>query len=244
MFNYLAQADYSYSYQTESSGSIPPVVIVLYLAIIALMIISMWKLFTKAGKPGWASIVPFYNTWVMLEIAGKPPIWFLLLFVPVVNLVVAVILYIEIAKRFGKSGWFAVVLLLLPFIGFPILGFGKARYTPAPGDAGAGLPPAPITPTSPTPPTFGETPTANSVDSTAMSQPTVTPATEAVAPEIQSPVAPVETVAVSEPVAAVPTESVQPQAVPPAAPAEPATPVIPTESPEEQPPTNPAPPTA
>ena len=92
------------------------------------MIIAMWKIFTKAGKPGWASIIPIYNIWVMLEVVGRPGWWLLLMLIPGVNLVIAIILLIDLAKSFGKGGGFAVGLLLLPYVFFPILGFGKAQY--------------------------------------------------------------------------------------------------------------------
>ncbi len=92
------------------------------------MLIAMWKIFTKAGKPGWASIIPFYNIWVMLEIVGRPGWWLLLMLIPGVNLVISIIVMIDLAKSFGKGGGFAVGLLLLPYVFFPILGFGKAQY--------------------------------------------------------------------------------------------------------------------
>ena len=159
MLQLLAQAtsDYSYGYQTTttSSPAIPAVVWVVYLAVIVLMLASLWKVFTKAGKPGWASIVPFYNSWVLVQIAGKPALWFFLMFVPIVNIVIAIMLYIELAKAFGKSGGFAALLILLPFIGFPMLAFGKAQYH-APGGAAAGgstpstPPAAPSAPADPT----------------------------------------------------------------------------------------------
>lgn len=101
---------------------------IVYLAIAVLMIASIWKLFTKAGKPGWASIVPIYNLIVLLEVAGKP-LWFIVLFlIPVANLVAAIMTYIGLAKSFGKGGGFAVGLLLLPIIFFPILAFGSSTH--------------------------------------------------------------------------------------------------------------------
>jgi len=92
------------------------------------MLVAMWKIFTKAGKPGWASIIPFYNIWVILEIVGRPGWWLLLMLIPGVNVVIGIILMIDLAKSFGKGGGFAVGLLLLPYVFFPILGFGKAQY--------------------------------------------------------------------------------------------------------------------
>ena len=92
------------------------------------MLVAMWKIFTKAGKPGWAAIIPFYNIWVMLEMVGRPGWWLLLFFIPGVNVVMAIIVMVDLAKSFGKSGGFVFGLILLPYIFFPILGFGKAQY--------------------------------------------------------------------------------------------------------------------
>ena len=102
-------------------------------ALMILMTVGMWKLFDKAGKPGWASIVPIYHFIVLLEIAGKP-VWWLVLLFPFFP-VIWIILLIEIAARFGKGGGFAVGLIFLPFIFFPMLGFGSATYQGAPAAA-------------------------------------------------------------------------------------------------------------
>jgi hypothetical protein len=88
----------------------------------------MWKVFAKAGQPGWAAIVPIYNIIVLLQISGKPVWWILLFLIPVVNLVIAILVGIAIAKNFGKSDAFGVGLGLLGFVFYPILGFGDAQY--------------------------------------------------------------------------------------------------------------------
>jgi len=103
---------------------------ICYLVVILLIIISLWKIFVKAGKPGWASIVPIYNLIVLIEICCKPLWWFILLLIPFVNIIVLIILYIELAKRFGKGVGFAIGLLILPFIFFPVLAFSDAKYSP------------------------------------------------------------------------------------------------------------------
>lgn len=100
----------------------------VYLAFIVLIIVSLWKIFTKAGEPGWAAIVPIYNAIVLLKIAGKPWWWLLLFIIPFVNLVIGILVMISLAKNFGKGGGFGVGLALLGFIFFPILAFGDARY--------------------------------------------------------------------------------------------------------------------
>jgi hypothetical protein len=105
----------------------------IYLAIVVLMIASQWKVFTKAGQPGWASIVPFYNIYVLLQVGGKPGWWLVLFLVPVVNLVVGILTLLAVAKTFGKGGGFVVGLILLPIVFWPILAFDGSTYTrPAP----------------------------------------------------------------------------------------------------------------
>ena len=109
-------------------GGVSAGVGIVYLAIIILMIAAMWKIFTKAGKPGWAAIIPIYNTIVLLEVVGKPIWWFLLMFIPFVNFIILIIVDLELAKKFGQSTGFAIGLILLAPIFYPILGFGSARY--------------------------------------------------------------------------------------------------------------------
>lgn len=99
------------------------------LLIAILMIAAMWKVFTKAGKPGWAAIVPIYNVIVMLEIVGKPTWWVvIILIIPIVNVVFAIWLINLISLSFGKDVGFTLGLLFLSVIFWPILGFGSAEY--------------------------------------------------------------------------------------------------------------------
>lgn len=98
------------------------------LAIIVAVIAGFWKTFEKAGKPGWGSIIPVYNAVLLLEIAGKPVWWIILLLIPFVNVIVAILVSIEVAKNFGKGAGFGLGLAFLGFIFYPILGFGNARY--------------------------------------------------------------------------------------------------------------------
>ena len=113
-------------------------IMIFALAIVLFMIICMWKVFTKAGKPGWAILIPIYNFIILLQIAGKPWWWFFLMLIPLVNLIIIIIVYIEIAKAFGYGAGFAIGMLLLRIIVWPILAFGSSKYTdPAVKAAGA-----------------------------------------------------------------------------------------------------------
>lgn len=98
----------------------------LIVGIISL--IGMWKVYEKAGKPGWACIIPIYSHIVLLEIVGKPIWWIILLLVPCVNIVVAVWIINLLSKSFGQSEGFTIGLIVLPFVFFPILGFGNYQY--------------------------------------------------------------------------------------------------------------------
>jgi Family of unknown function (DUF5684) len=98
----------------------------LILAVV--IIASLWKIFSKAGKPGWAAIIPLYNYWVLLQIVGRPGWWILLFFVPFVNLIIGIIVLNDLSKSFGKGVGFTIGLFFLSFIFLPILGFGDAKY--------------------------------------------------------------------------------------------------------------------
>ncbi len=100
----------------------------LYLVVWVLIIISFWKIFEKAGKPGWASIIPVYNIIILLEIIGKPWWWLLLLLIPGVNIIFGIWMFNLLSISFGKNEGFTVGLVLLPFIFLPILGFGEDSY--------------------------------------------------------------------------------------------------------------------
>jgi hypothetical protein len=114
--------------ETQSQAAPSPMFIIVCLAVAVLMIAALWKVFSKAGQPGWASIIPIYNTYIMCKIAGRPGWWVLLMFIPLVNFIIAIILLIDISKSFGKGVGFALGLIFLGIIFFPILGFGSAQY--------------------------------------------------------------------------------------------------------------------
>lgn len=127
---FLAQNQVEFTYDQPSAGSMVGglIVMVLYLVVIVALIAANWKIFTKAGKPGWASIVPIYNIIVFLEIIGRPVWWIVLALIPFVNFIFAILVSIDLAKSFGKSTGFAVGLILLGPIFLLILAFGDAKY--------------------------------------------------------------------------------------------------------------------
>jgi len=105
--------------------------IILYVAIILVVLIGMWKAFEKAGQPGWGVIIPIYNLYLLTVIAKKPWWWLLLMLIPIVNFIILILLNLEIAKNFGKSTGFGIGLAFLGMIFWPILGFGDAKYQTA-----------------------------------------------------------------------------------------------------------------
>src|SRR5438874_10034069 len=119
----LAQVEYS------TEGKPPsPLSIIFGLIIALLLIVAMWKVFTKAGQPGWACIIPIYNLYIWCKIVGRPGWWVILMFIPIVNFVILIILSIDMAKSFGKGAGFGIGLAFLGIIFMPILAFGSATY--------------------------------------------------------------------------------------------------------------------
>ena len=132
------------------------------IAIYVVTVIGLWKMYVKAGRPGWAAIIPIYNWWVWVEIIGRPRWWFwalvasvLLSWIPVVGIILSILMFVlylmgclDMAKAFGRGAGTGVGLWLVPFVFAPILGFGDAQYVgpvaaaPA-GGYGAAPPPPP-----------------------------------------------------------------------------------------------------
>jgi hypothetical protein len=102
--------------------------LVVYLIILVLMIVSLWKIFEKAGKPGWAAIIPIYNIIVLLEIVNKPVWWIVLLLIPFVNIVILIIVMHRLSLSFGQGAGFTVLLIFLGIVGYPLLAFGNYKY--------------------------------------------------------------------------------------------------------------------
>ena len=98
------------------------------LIVMVIAFIAQWKIFVKAGRPGWYSLIPIFNIYQMFKIAGMSGWMMLLMFIPIANIIVSILFAINLAKAFGKGGGFAVGLIFLSFIFMLILGFGSAQY--------------------------------------------------------------------------------------------------------------------
>lgn len=111
----------------EASYQMSPLQSLVILAIGIIVLIATWKVFAKAGRPGWAAIIPFYNSYVLFDIVYGQGWKFLLMLIPFYNIYLLFKTYIGLAHKFGKSTGFGVGLVFLSFIFMPMLGFGDAR---------------------------------------------------------------------------------------------------------------------
>jgi len=132
--------DYSFSIGSSSSAAAETGILagifgmlavmwIFILALYIIMIVGMWKMFEKAGREGWKSLIPIYNLYVLTEISGQNGLLFLLILIPGVGaLIWDILVAIKLAPAFGKDTGFAIGLILLPFVFYLILGFGKDQY--------------------------------------------------------------------------------------------------------------------
>lgn len=164
---------YQYQYDTTGFGIFFFVWAAVILAVLVITYAGYWKMFVKAGRPGWAGIIPIYNWWVWVDIVERPKWWFwallgtlLLNFIPLVGFVGSIaqlvlwcILCIDMAKRFSRGVGTGLGLCFIPIVFAPYLGFGSAEFDDGsptsqgppgwalgidtPGSAGGMAPPAP-----------------------------------------------------------------------------------------------------
>lgn len=160
MFNFLAQTTYYYNSTNTSDvdSGVGAAVLILFFLLGLIVLVAMvflyvglWKLLQKAGRHGWSALVPYHNVVQVLEISGKPGWWVLLFFglglllsIPFLNIILAIpvlitlivfnfIIHIALAKSFGKSDGFGVMMTFFPFIGYPMLGMSdKVKYVGPP----------------------------------------------------------------------------------------------------------------
>ncbi len=111
-------------YDSASTGSI-----IIGIVVGLVFLVSEWIIFTKAGKPGWAIIIPIYNIIVMLQIVDKPLWWIILLLIPGVNVVFGIIILYNLIIKFGQPGWHVILAILFSIVYFPYLAFSKASYS-------------------------------------------------------------------------------------------------------------------
>ena len=114
-----------------------------------IFVIPLYAIFTKAGRPGWSAFIPIYSTIVLLEVVGRPIWWIILLFIPIVNLVVFIIVMNDLSKSFGHAVGFTLGLIFLSWIFEMILAFGSSTYRGPSAQTAAMAPPPPPPPAMP-----------------------------------------------------------------------------------------------
>lgn len=149
--NPLAQVTFETTTETSGlSGGAIAGIAVGYLAILIVLCIAYWRIFTKLGLPGWQGIVPIVNVYMLFKARGQrePLLWLLLFLIPCINIIALWFLASDTAELFGKTFGWKLVLFFLPGLGALILAFSDAaadRNALAPGvglNAGSGPPPA------------------------------------------------------------------------------------------------------
>ena len=129
MYDYSDYYDY---YDYSSAPAFNPLPTIISLVLCVFVLVCMWIIFRKAGKPGWAAIVPFYNLYVLFDITWGSGMRFLLMLIPLYNIILGIQTQIRLAKAFGKGGGFAAGLIFLPYVFIPLLAFGKETYQGVP----------------------------------------------------------------------------------------------------------------
>jgi uncharacterized membrane protein YhaH (DUF805 family) len=118
--------------QSNGAAMFGGILLLLWLAFIVIVIAGLAKVFQKAGQPWWGAIIPIYNVYLMIKIAGRPGWWIVLFLIPLVNFIIWLIVTNDISKSFGHGIGYTLGLLFLPFIFYPVLGFGNSTYRGAP----------------------------------------------------------------------------------------------------------------
>lgn len=109
-----------------------PVVLSVGLLITFLQVAGFWMVFAKAGEPGWAAIVPIYNIYVLVKISNNEWWWLLVFLIPLIQIVAIVKIQLNVASEFDQGTGFAVGLILLPIVFYPLLGVGDYQYDAGP----------------------------------------------------------------------------------------------------------------
>ncbi len=112
----------------QPSAGFPLGALVIALVICLILVAANWMIFEKAGQAGWKCLIPIYNMYILMVVAGKPWWWFLLLFVPLVGAVIYLLAMLSLAKKFGRSELFGVGIFLLPIVFMPLLAFSDSQY--------------------------------------------------------------------------------------------------------------------
>lgn len=126
----LLHGDFNYSYSSSMDPAQTVTTSIVSVVVYIIVVIALWRVFTKSGHAGWLAIIPIVNTIVLIKISGHSGWSIFLYLIPIVNIIWSIVVAIGVARNFGKSGAFGFFLVwLLSIIGYLILGFGGAKYT-------------------------------------------------------------------------------------------------------------------
>lgn len=131
-----------YMRQDELTMMIIAIELIILIPILLILAVAKWKIFVKAGRPGWESLIPVYGNYILTcTIAGKDSTTFILHFIPFINIYSTIVTSIALAKSFGKDDGFGIGLWILGIIFYPILAFSDAKYVGPDGVAAQPIPP-------------------------------------------------------------------------------------------------------
>lgn len=176
--NHLAQSYTTNQPNSSMSGTALAVILLIYLALIVFFLYVAAKVYMKAGRKWWEAIVPIYNIYVLQQIVGRPGWWTLLYFIPLVNIVVQIINYVDLAKSFGKGTGTGILLLFFPYIMYPIMAFSSDYQYHGPSAGGD------VSHTDDTPPSTDTRATTTDSSDTTGPQPPASTEPAPTAPEV------------------------------------------------------------
>jgi len=101
---------------------------IIGLAVAIFYIFCAWRIFEKAGQPGWMAIIPILNIFILIQIAGKDWWWIILFFIPIVNFIAVIMVWHGVSENFGHGIGFTLGLIFLGPIFIPILALGNSQY--------------------------------------------------------------------------------------------------------------------
>jgi hypothetical protein len=102
--------------------------LIIEIAVIVLVIAGLWATLNKAGRPGWGAIIPIFNLYLIIKMAGRPGWWLILYLIPIVNIIIALIVAIDVSQNFGHGAGYGILLWIFPWLMYLVLGFGGAQY--------------------------------------------------------------------------------------------------------------------
>ncbi len=127
---------------SESIFAVMMIPIIISIILCIVIVAAEWKMYSKAGQPGWAVLIPIYNIIVLMRIIGRHWTRLFVYLIPLYNIIAIIQDIHRLSKSFGKDAGFTVGLIFLGIIFYPILGFGSVKYVGPNGVSPGGTPAA------------------------------------------------------------------------------------------------------